>query len=329
MSVGYNPKNENTSFQSLRVKSLDLSGLDHEMYSISSASVSIPSFGTASSFAILAASAITNTGSTSIVGDSGIFPNNSSSVTGFPPGVVTGATHYGDATASSAQTSALALYTLLSAHSSTTIASTLDGQTLTPGYYSVPSSASLAASGPGTLTFDAQGDPNAVFVVKTGSTLTTGAGGTPTMTLMNGALASNIFFVVGSSATINSGTAGTFNGNIIAQVSITDTLGGTVNGKLIALTGAITFSAGATVNLQTPSSGGDLIVRIREYVDKIYMASCKKDSSNAVTQFLKSSLTIVDSVTGSLGGDQKSIKILGLAALADGDCLTIKYSNKL
>jgi hypothetical protein len=132
----------------------------------------------------------------------------------------------------------------------TVILPTLDGQTLTPGVYST-GAAHLATSGPGTLTFNGAG----VYTIITASTLTTGAGGTPTMVLTNGATAANIYWIVGSSATINSGTAGTFQGNIIAQASITDTLGGTVNGSMIALNGAVTLSAAANVNAQSAGSG--------------------------------------------------------------------------
>jgi len=128
----------------------------------------------------------------------------------------------------------------------TVIPSALDGQTLVPGAYQFTSgAATLAQSGNGTLTFNGQGQ----YIIYTASTLTTGAGGIPTMTLTNGAKASDIYFVVNSSATINSGSAGTFQGSILSKVSITDTLGGIVNGHLIALTGAITLSAATTASV--------------------------------------------------------------------------------
>ena len=144
-----------------------------------------------------------------------------------------------------AQTAANAAYTSLNAMTAMPISATLDGQTLTPGVYST-GAASLAGSGAGTLTFNGAG----VYVIQTASTLVTGAGGTPTMTLTGGATAANIYWVVGSSATINSGFTGTFQGNVIADTSITDTLGGTVNGSMIALTGAVTLSAATIVTAQ-------------------------------------------------------------------------------
>lgn len=144
-----------------------------------------------------------------------------------------------------AQTAAHSAYTSLNAMTATPISATLDGQTLVPGTYST-GAATLAQSGAGTLTFNGAG----VYVIQVASTLTTGAGGTPTMTLSGGATAANIYWVVGSSATINSGFTGTFQGNIIAEASVTDTLGGIVNGSMIALTGAVTLSATTTVNAE-------------------------------------------------------------------------------
>jgi hypothetical protein len=165
--------------------------------------------------------------------------------------VITLSSNSGGASPSAAQTAASAAYTSLAGHGGyVIIPSALDGQTLTAGYYNFTSgAATLAASGPGTLTLS--GSPTDVFVIKTASTLTTGAGGTPTITLAGGALAENVYWIVGSSATINSGFTGTFQGNIIAQASVTNTLGGTVNGSLIALTGAVTLSAATNVNAQS------------------------------------------------------------------------------
>ena len=157
----------------------------------------------------------------------------------------------GGASPATAQSDASTAYTSLAGHGGyVIIPSALDGQTLTAGYYNFTSgAATLAASGAGTLTLS--GSATDVFVIKTATTLTTGAGGTPTITLAGGALAKNVYWIVGSSATINSGFTGTFQGNIIAQASITDTLGGTVNGSMIALTGAVTLSAATTVNAQS------------------------------------------------------------------------------
>lgn len=200
----------------------------------------------AASYAILAASAVTSTGFTVLIGDLGISPGTS--ITGFPPGTYSGTENVDNSAAITAQSDALSAYTTLSTHSSTVIPSALDGQTLTAGYYSFSSgAATLAQSGPGTLTLN--GSATDVFVIITASTLTTAAGGVATIALTGGALASNVYWIIGSSATINSGVACTFQGNIVAQDSITNTLGGTVNGSLIALTGAVTLSAAAIVTV--------------------------------------------------------------------------------
>jgi len=210
----------------------------------------------AADYGILAASAITNSVGTSTVnGSLGEYPG--STVTG--SFTVTGATNLANGAAHTAQNDALAAYTTMAAEApGTVIPSALDGQTLTPGVYSFSSgAATLATSGPATLTFNGAGQ----YIIITASTLTTGAGGVPTMVLSGGALAKNIFWIVGSSATINSGNIGTFQGNIIAQASITNTLGGTVNGSLIALTAAVTLSAAAVVNSQ-PSSGSPVLTKV-------------------------------------------------------------------
>jgi hypothetical protein len=204
--------------------------------------VSSPSpLGNAASFAILASSTVTNTGSSVITGNLGLYPGTS--VTGFPPGTVTGTEHIDDATAQAAKTDAQTAFTSMQTLglAGTTIPAALGGQTLTPGNYKFTGG---AATLDGTLTLNGAG----TYILYTASTLTTGSTLTPVITLSGGATAANIFWIVGSSATINSGQVGTFQGNIIAQASITDTLGGTVNGNLIALTGAVTLSAASNVN---------------------------------------------------------------------------------
>ena len=207
-----------------------------------------PSLNLAQTYAILGASTVTNTGSSVLTGNLGVSPG--SAITGFPPGTVSGTVNAANAAAANAQAQALAAYNALNALSATPISATLDGQTLTPGVYTESSSTfSLAASGNGTLTLNGAG----LYVFICASTLVTGSGGTPTITLSGGATAANIFWIVRSSATINSGHAGTFQGNVLANTSITDTSGGTVNGSLIALNGAVTLSAASTINVQLPT----------------------------------------------------------------------------
>src|SRR5881392_3883205 len=110
----------------------------------------------------------------------------------------------------------------------------LGGQTLTPRLYNSTSSLEISS---GDLTLDAKGDANAVFIFQMGSTLTTTVG--RQVILSGGAQAANVFWQVGSSATL--GTGSVFEGNILALASITVTTGATVEGRLLARTAAVTL----------------------------------------------------------------------------------------
>ncbi len=191
--------------------------------------------GTADSFAVLAATTVTNTGPTVINGNLGVSPGTA--VTGFPPGVVTGGTiHAGDTVAMQAQTDKHAAYTFAAGESGATDLSGQDlgGLTLTPGVYKFSSSAQLT----GTLTLNAQGDPNAVFLFQIGSTLTTASASD--IDLINGAQGDSVFWQVGSSATL--GTTTDFAGNILALTSITLNTGATIQcGRALADNGAVTL----------------------------------------------------------------------------------------
>jgi len=202
-------------------------------------------------FAILAGSAITNTGASMINGNVGVAPGTAITAGGW---TLTGTSHSNDGTAVAAQAAAYTLFTQMQTLglAGTSIPAILDGQTLTPGNYHT-GAASLAASGAGTLTLNGAG----TYIIYTSSTLVTGAGGLPTISLTGGATAANVYFIVGSSATINSGTAGTFNGNIVANTSISiSTGGGVVNGDMVALSGAVTIAGATTVNGQSVTVGG-------------------------------------------------------------------------
>ena len=189
--------------------------------------------GTASSFAVLAGSTVTNTGPSVISGNVGLDPG--SAVTGFPPGIVNAGTiHITDAVALQAQSDLTTAYNDAAGRSSTaTISSDLAGRTLTSGVYTSATSLGLS----GDLTLDAQGDPNAVFIFQAGSTLTTGSASHVTLT--GGAQACNVFWQVGSSATI--GTGSQFVGNILALTSISLTTGATLDGSALARNGAVTL----------------------------------------------------------------------------------------
>lgn len=237
--------------------------------------------GMMANFAILAAAAITgSTGAGSVVtGDMGIYPNTLSSVTNFPPSVDIGTIHAADGVANTGLIDANTAFTTINALAggATAISSTLDGQTLTPGAYKEASGTfNLAQSGPGTLTFNGAGTYNIIA----SSTLITGAGGMPTMAFTGGATPSNTFinWAVGSSATINQGVTsagGVFYGNVIAQASVTATQAGTINGRMVGLTGAVTLSNTNAVTRPTPAgptgggSAGVIVIQLQDNYNKV------------------------------------------------------------
>ena len=204
--------------------------------------------GAAENFAILAGSTITNTGSSQINGDVGLSPGTS--VTGFPPGIINGTQHVNDTEATNAKSDLITAYNNAAGQASVTVPAELGGATKTPGVYN---SVSGLFSITGTLTLDAQNDPNAIFIFKTDSTLITE--GASSVVLVNGAQAGNVFWQVGSSATL--GTNSTFKGNILALTSITLTTGVNMEGRVLALNGAVTLDTDtvirATSIIATPS----------------------------------------------------------------------------
>ncbi|MGA4881215.1 ice-binding family protein [Streptomyces lydicamycinicus] len=197
---------------------------------------SVP-LGTAATYGVLANTAVTNTGPTVVNGDLGVSP--AGAVTGFPPGTVTGTIHVNDAAAAQAQADLLIGYAnALSQPVTGTVATELGGTTLTPGVYN-SLSGTFTLNGP--LTLDAQGNPNAVFIFKMTTTLTTGAAGN--VNLINQAQSANVFWQVGSSATLGAGS--TIRGSILAFTSITATAGAIVDGRLLALGAAVTLDSNA------------------------------------------------------------------------------------
>lgn len=197
------------------------------------------SLNTAQNFSVLGGSTVTNTGPTVITGNVGVSPG--SAVTGFPPGIVVGGTiHTANATAAQAQTDLTAAYnTALGIACGTNLTGTdLGGDVLTPGVYCFDTSAGLT----GTLTLDFQGNPNAFFLFKIGSTLTTASGSTVVLANTGGPTCPpNVFWQVGSSATF--GTGSTFAGNVLALTSITMTTGAGLNGRALARNGAVTLDS--------------------------------------------------------------------------------------
>jgi hypothetical protein len=204
--------------------------------------------GTAASFSVLGGSTVTNTGPTTMFGDLGLSPG--SSVTGAPH--VLGQTHVDDAVAIGAKNSLTTAYNDAASRPTNGSAGTdLAGQTFTPGARTASSSLLLSS---GSVTLDAQGDPNAVFIFQIGSTLITGSG--TTVLLVNGAQACNVFWQVGSSATLGTGTR--FVGTIMASATITANTAATIHGRLLAQTGAVNLDTNTITksNCASSVSGG-------------------------------------------------------------------------
>ncbi|WP_329468336.1 ice-binding family protein [Streptomyces sp. NBC_01431] len=189
--------------------------------------------GRADSFAVLAGSATTNTGPSVITGDVGVSPGTSISGYG-PPAVVNGTQHSADTVAQDAQTDLITAYNDAAGQPSDgALPPDAGGLTLVPGVYTASSTLGLT----GTLTLDAQGNPNAVWVFQIGSGLTTAS--SSRVSLINGASPCNVFWKIGSSATLGTSTA--FVGNILAMTSITATTSATIEGRALARNGAVTL----------------------------------------------------------------------------------------
>lgn len=218
--------------------------------------------GSDSGFAVLAGSGITVAGAvntTTITGDIGTFPTTS--ITGLGNVVLNGVNQGGDDVTQNAKNDLVTAFGDAAGRSATMTYSPifdLGGQTLTSGVYKDPSSFGLT----GTLTLDAKGDKNAVFIFQTGSTLTTASNSK--INLINGAQACQVFWEIGSSATL--GTGSSFIGTILALASITLTTGATVDGGLLAQGGAVTLDSNVITTADcgtaasVPDKGGTLLL---------------------------------------------------------------------
>jgi Ice-binding-like len=186
--------------------------------------------GTADSFAVLAGQTVTNIGPSAINGDLGVAPGTA--VAGLLP--VVGTIHTADAVAAQAQSDLTTAYDDAAGRNAPFAApADLGGLTLTAGLYSSASSLGLT----GAVTLDAEGDPDAVFVFQAGSTLITAAASH--VNLINGAQPCNVFWQVGSSATL--GTTSVFAGTVMALTSISMNNGVTVQGRALARNGSVTL----------------------------------------------------------------------------------------
>ncbi len=215
--------------------------------SITSSATAQNVLGSAQNFGVLGASTVTNTGTTVIKGDLGVSPGTS--IPGFPPGTVIGTNHGNDAASNLAQVNANAAFTALNAPLGINLSGqNLGGLTLTPGVYTFSSSAQLT----GNLTLNYLGLSNASFVFQIGSTLTTASNSS--VTVQNAGPGAGLYWAVGSSATLGTGT--NFSGNVLAKTSITLTTDARIIcGRAIALTGAVTLDQNIVSN--NCANGGD------------------------------------------------------------------------
>jgi hypothetical protein len=196
--------------------------------SVSNSKSGGPSLGRAATFAVLGGSTVTNTGATAITGDLGV-SSPGVSVTGFPPGTMTrGLQYVGDPAANQAQRDAQSAYAVLAGRpcNAPLTGQDLGGMTLAPGVYCFTSSAQLT----GKLVLDGKGQRNAVWIFQIASTLTTATNAAVVMDKQG--RAGNVFWQVGSAATLGTGTA--FSGNILAYSSITLNTAANLSGRALA-----------------------------------------------------------------------------------------------
>jgi len=196
--------------------------------------------GAADDFVVLAGSTVTSTGPTSVTGDLGVSPG--SAVTGFGPGTIVGVQHIADPTAAQGEADLTTAYNDAAGRTlcPITISGNLGGQTLTPGLYKSTSSLEISS---GDLTLDAQGNPDAVFIFQMASTLTTTSG--RQVILSGSAKSTNVFWQVGTSATLGSTSA--FQGTVMADQAITMETGATLNGRVLARIAAVTLDTNIIV----------------------------------------------------------------------------------
>ena len=212
-----------------------------------SAYATLVDLGAAADFAILGGSAVTNTGS-SVINNGNVGSSPTPAVSGFLPGVVNNGILYTAASSVTAQahTDLIAAYAVAASATTSGVApADLGGAILTPGVYTY---AAIAPWTAGTLTLDALGDSSAQWIFQIGALTTPGGAA---VSLIDGASADNVFWQIGSSLTL--GGTKTFAGNILAQTSIT-LGGGTLDGRALAINGAVTISVAETINIPTPTN---------------------------------------------------------------------------
>jgi len=248
--------------------------------------------GTAVTYGVIATSTITNTGTTTITGNLALFPGTS--VTGSP--TVTGTSNITNSAAAQAVTDATTAFNTGNALPGATVLSAssyeLAGTTLSPGLYKIGSSADISVGG--TVTLNGGGNPNAVFIFQIGSTFT--ANTSSTVSLTNGAQAQNVYWLVGSSATINASSV--VNGTVIAAISDSLGNGASVTGHVFALNGAVTL-IGNTVTATGSTAVGALLFTYPVAVLNGFVCTFKDLTTSANTLKESAYTTTLVSIVGT------------------------------
>ncbi|MFA7159118.1 MAG: ice-binding family protein [Kiritimatiellia bacterium] len=273
-----------------------------------------------SNFAILAASTVTTTGGGMINGDVGLFPAGSQQI---PPAQINGTIHNGDAIAAQAQLDLTDAYNEAAGRSlnKITVSGNIAPGTLAPGLYWSASSIEIT----GDLTLDGGGDTNAVWIFQVGSTLTTAAGAADAphsrVILTGGAQAKNIFWQVGSSATL--GTYSVFKGTIMAQASVTMGDYSVMEGRALARTGAVTFNGNSG---SLPSLMSQLITNFMPTNGSVFAGTNRVGLSAQASSGLPVSFAVLSGPGAIIGGTNLAFANTGLVSIVASQAGDASYA---
>ena len=281
--------------------------------------VKVISLGDADNFAVLAGAGITNNGKTKIEGDLGTFPTKTIVGESDIDKSKSKFKNDDEEAIKAAQKALRRANDEADAEGpATTVSGDLDGKTFVPGVYKSPASLDITR----TVVLDGRGNPNSVFVFETGSTFTTAPGSQ--VQLINGAQSGNVFWVVGSSATL--GSDSTFRGTILARSSITANKRAHVDGRLLAPSGAVTLDTNtiikpvslATSTTATPTPAPTVVVTPTRVPPVVSTGTPTPTGTVTTTQPPKSTETATSKRKSRKGTQQIKIKPKGPVAAGDG-----------